>query len=181
MSFQLITNRTEWPVELPEVKAHCRETGTANDAYLQELIYSATDKAETENDLALNAMTFDLLMDEFPDEILIWKFPIASVTSVKYTDIDGDTQTVTATNYATDVYTYPARIRRVAGYTWPGVKDTSNAVQVRFVTGFTNDEIPGSIKQALYLVIKDFFDNREDKGRRFPRVSERILRNCKYR
>lgn len=182
MSFQLITARTEWPVELPEVKAHLREEGTDNDAYIQELIYAATDKAETENDLALNTMTFDLLLDTFPVDILIWKWPVASVTSVKYTDIDGVTQTVTSSNYSTDPYTYPARIKPVDSYTWPGVKDTAGAVQVRFITGFASPAvIPGDIKQALYLVITDFVDNREDKGRRFPRVSERIFKTCKYR
>jgi uncharacterized phiE125 gp8 family phage protein len=180
MSLQLITARTEWPVELPEVKAHCRITATDDDALLQELIIASTDKAETENDLALNTMTFDLLLDDFPNVIEIWKWPIASVTSVKYTDTDGNTQTVTGTNYSTDLYGYPARIARVPTYSWPDPKDIPNAVQVRFVTGFGSDVIPGKIKQAIYLVIKDFYDNREDKGRRFPRVSERILKNCKY-
>ena len=182
MSIQLITARTEWPVELPEVKAHLREAGTSNDAYIQELIYAATDKAEDENDLALNEMTFDLLLDDFPRVIEIWKWPIASITSVKYTDTAGDTQTITSTNYSTDLYGYPARIAPVDSYSWPGVKDVPGAVQVRFVTGFTSpDVIPGNIKRALYLVIADFMDNREDKGRRFARLSERILKNCKYK
>ena len=182
MSYQLITARTEWPVELDEVKVHLRESGTSNDAYIQELIYSATDKAENENDLALNEMTFDLLLDDFPSSIRLWKHPVSSVTSVKYTDTDGNTQTVTSSNYSTDLFEYPARIYPVAGYTWPGVKDTANAVQVRFVTGFASPTVlPGDIKQAIYLIIADFMDNREDKGRRFARMSERILRNCKYR
>ena len=181
MSFQLITARTEWPLELPEVKKHCRITHTDDDAYLQELIYSSVEKAEHENDLALSEMTFDLLLDDFPLEILIWKWPVSSITSVKYTDTDGNTQTVTSTNYGTDLYQYPARIVPV-NYTWPGVKDTPNAVQVRFVTGFASPAVmPGELRSALYLVIKDFYDNREDKGRRFARVSEKILRNCKYR
>lgn len=181
MNYQLITARTEWPVELPEVKDHCRITNTNDDAYLQELIYAATDKAELENDLTLNDETYDLLLDDFPENILIWKWPVASITSVKYTDLNGDTQTVSSSDYSTDLYGYPARIVPV-DYTWPGVKDMPNAVQVRFVTGFTSpDVVPGRIKQALYLIIKDFYDNREDKGRRFPRVSERILRTCKYK
>lgn len=182
MSVQLITARTEWPVELPEVKTHLRELGTSNDAYIQDLIYAATDKAEQENDLALNEMTFDLLLDDFPCVIEIYKWPVSSITSVKYTDGAGSTQTITSTNYSTDLYSYPARIAPVDTYSWPDVKDIPNAVQVRFVTGFASPAvIPADIRQAIYLLITDFNDNREDKGRRFARLSERILRNCKYR
>jgi len=182
MSFQLITARTEWPLELPEVKSHLRESGTSNDAYIQELIYAAVDKVEGDCDLALNEMTFDLLIDDFPSIIYIWKTPVSSVTHVKYTDADGVTQTVTDTNYSTDLFSKPARIYPVSGYSWPGVKDTANAVQIRIVTGYASPEvIPGDLRQALYLLIADFTDNREDKGRRFERYSERILNKYKYR
>jgi len=184
VSLQLITARTEWPVELPEVKKHLEGSAiTADDAYIQELIYVATDEAERNHDLTLNEATYDLLLDDFPDVIEIWKWPISSITSVKYTDTAGDTQTVGSSNYSTDLYSYPARIIRADSYTWPDVKDSeANAVQVRFVTGFTSPAVvPGDIKQALYLKIAEYFDKREDFGQRFGRRSDRILRTCKYR
>jgi uncharacterized phiE125 gp8 family phage protein len=181
MSFQLITARTEWAVELPEVKEHLREAAASDDAYIQELIYAAQNKVEEDCDLVLNETTYDLLLDEFPSTILIWKSPIASITSVKYTDGDGVTQTVTSTNYATDLFSKPARIAPIDSYTWPTPRNSINAVQVRFVTGYTSPAvIPSDIKEALYLIIADWFDNREDKGRRFNRISERILDKYKY-
>jgi len=181
MSFQLITGQTEWAVELPEVKKHLREDGTADDAYIQELIYSVQDQIKGDYGLYLNEETYDLLLDDFPEQILLWRGPISSITSVKYTDDDSATQTVTSTNYSTDLFSVPARIAPVDGYSWPIPRDTLNAVQVRFVTGYTSPAvIPADIKQAMYLIINDRWDNREDKGRRFPRISELILNKYKY-
>ena len=181
MSLQTITAQSEWAVELPEVKDHLREATASDDAYIQELIYAAQAKAEEDYDLSLNEVTYDLLLDDFPLEILIWMWPIQEITSVKYTDDDGDTQTVSSSNYATDLYSKPARIKPISGYTWPIPRDSLNAVQVRFVTGFASPAvIPGDIKEALYLTIADWFDNREDKGRRFARISERIFTKYKY-
>ena len=180
MSLQLITAQTDWAVELPEVKKHLREDGTANDAYIQELIYSVQDQLKWEYDLYLNAETYDLLLDSFPKVIEIWAWPIASISSVKYTDGDGDTQEVSSDDYTTDLFSKPARIKHVNGWPTPGL--CLNAVQVRFVTGFTSPAvIPADIIQAIYLIINDRWDNREDAGRRFPRISERILTKYKYR
>ena len=181
MSLQLITAQTDWAVELPEVKKHLREDGTSDDAYISELIISVQDQIKSEYDLYLNEETYDLLLDVFPSEINIWMSPISSITSVKYTDSDGNTQTVTDTNYATDLFSKPARIVPVDSYIWPDVRDSINAVQVRIVTGYISPAvIPGDIKSAIYLIINDRWDNREDKGRRFPRISERILTKYKY-
>jgi len=182
MSIQLITAQTEWVLELPEVKAHLRVTKADDDAFIQELIYGVQALVEEDYDLALSEATYDLLLDDFPSVILLWTWPVASVTSVKYTDGSGDTQTVTSTNYGTDLFSKPARISGVSGYSWPAVKDTPNAVQVRYVTGFTSPAVcPMDIKHAMYLTIADWYDNREDKGRRFARISERILTKYKYR
>ena len=182
MSLELITAQTDWAVELPEVKAHCGIDHTDDDAYLQELIYSVQDQLKGDYGLYLNEETYDLLLDEFSDEILIWMSPISSITSVKYTDTDGDSQEITSSNYATDLFSKPARIVPTAGYTWPTTKDSINVVQIRLVTGYTSPAvIPADIISAIYLIIKDRYDNREDRGRRFPRISELILTKYKYK
>jgi uncharacterized phiE125 gp8 family phage protein len=184
MSYNLITAKSVYAITLEEAKRHLKELTTDNDAYIQDLIIAAQQKVEEEYDLSLTAETWELLLDEFPEKAIeIYMWPIASpITSVKYTDGNGDTQQVTSTYYETDLVGKPARIYPVDSYSWPDVKDTVNAVQVRFVTGFTSPEtIPGDIKQAMLLIIRDWFDNRADKGRRFTRVSEMILNKYRYR
>jgi uncharacterized phiE125 gp8 family phage protein len=183
MSYKLVTAQTDWAVELPEVKKHCRIDDTSDDAYLQELIYSAQDQLKSEYDLYLNEETYDLWLDEFPShEIEIWKWPVNLITSIKYYDTNGDAQTVSTDDYSADLYGKPARIIPAYGYTWPVAQDILNTVQVRFTTGFISPAvIPADIKSAMYLIIKDRFDNREDKGRRFPRLSEIMLTKYKYK
>jgi len=181
MSLQLITAQTNWALELPEVKDHIDEAKAADDAKLQELIYGVEDELKDGYGIYLSEATYDLLLDKFPKEILIWAWPIASITSVKYTDGNGDTQTVSSDNYTTDLFSKPARIAPIDSYAWPVPRNSINAVQVRFVTGFTSPAVvPARIKEAMYLMIADGFDNREDKGWRFRRLSERILTKYKY-
>ena len=183
MGLKLITANTDWAISLEEARDHLDITSgdTNDDAYIQTLIEAAQKKIEEDYDLSLTARTYDLYLDDFPNIIAIWMYPIASVDSVKYTDDDGNSQTVTSTNYTTDLTQKPARIGPVSSYTWPTPRDSIAAVQVRFTTGFSSpDTIPSDIKQAMLLIIGDWFDNREDKGRRFNRVSEMILSKYKY-
>ncbi len=179
---KLITAQTEWFAELPEVKAHLSEPGNDNDAYIQELIYAAQSKVEEDIDGGLNEATWETYFDWFPRWIEIWMWPVASIESIKYTDADGDTQTVSSDDYDVDLTKKPVRIIEAEGFSWPDTKKTLNAVQIQFKTGFTLPTvIPSDLRQALLMIIQDWFDNREDKGRRFPRVSELILNKYKYR
>ena len=184
MSYVLITAQTEWFAELPEVKAHLESSSTDDDAYIQELIYAVQSKVEEECDLGLNTATWELRLDEFPsDDIEIDFWPVASIVSVKYIDTDGTEQTVTASDYKTSLTGKPARVTAYDGYSWPATKSTwPEAVKVQFTTGFTSPSvIPGDLKQALYMIVADWFEVREDKGRRFDRVSEKILSKYRFR
>ena len=184
MSFKLITAQTDWAVSLSEAKAHLdiTSTDTDNDAYVQTLIEAAQSHIEESCDLSLTAATYDLHLDKFPGIIEIWMYPIASIGSVKYTDSDGNTQTVTSSNYTSDLTGKPARIDTVNSYTWPTPRDTVAAVQIQFTTGWTSPATcPGDLKQALLLLVRDWYNNREDKGRRFNRISEKIINKYKYR
>lgn len=185
MSYKLITENTEWAVTLEEARAHLLKTSTdtADDAYIQHLIEAAQKEVEDRCDISLAPVTWEMYLDDFPGVIKIWLYPIATIDSVKYIDGDGTTQTITDTNYVTDLASKPARIAVASGYSWPSdVRDSIASVIVRFTTGWVApDTVPSDIKQAILLLIGDWYDNREDKGRRFNRQSEIILNKYKYR
>lgn len=183
---KLITANTDWAVTLEEAKTHLKVDDTTDDAYIQFLCESVQEEVEEMADLGLTAKTWELHLDEFPggdQTIEIWMWPVSAVGSVKYTDGDGNTQTVSSSNYATELDDgKPAKIQPIDSYTWPTTRDTVGAVQVQFTTGFTSPmTCPSDLKSAMLLIIADRFDNREDKGRRFNRVSERIINKYKYR
>lgn len=185
MSHKLITANTTWAVTLLEARAHLDidSDDTDDDSYIQGLIEAAQHFAEDYADLGLTEATWEYYLDKFPSGgIDLWKWPVSSIESVKYTDGDGDTQTVTDTNYGTDLVNKPARIEPIDSYSWPDVRNAPNSVQIQYKTGFTSPAtIPGDLNQALLLLVADYWSNREDKGRRFNRVSERILNRYKYR
>lgn len=181
--FKLITAPTEQAVSLAEAKSHLNvDDSEDNEALIQTLIEAAQKKIEEDYDLSLTAATYDLVLDGFPSIIEIWMWPVASIDSVKYTDDDGDSNTVSSDDYVTELTQKPARIQPGVDYSWPTPRQTVGSVQVRFTTGFTSpDVLPSDIKQALLLTVADWYHNRQDKGRRFSRVSELILMKYKYR
>ncbi|MFA5208492.1 MAG: head-tail connector protein [Candidatus Paceibacterota bacterium] len=186
MRFKLITAPIDWAVTLDEVKTHLRITGTDDDKYLQSLIYAAQQRVEEEYGLALTPATWEAYLDTFPKgEIEIYRYPIASITSVKYIDNNGATQTVSSGNYSTDITGQPARIIPDNSYDWPEVEEVANAVQIRFVTGWTTPEIiPADIKHALLLIIGDWYLNREDQNFNFTvfrRIVPSLLSKYLYR
>ena len=63
--------------------------------------------------------------------------PVASITSVKYTDLAGAEQTLAGSAYALSLYGDSRRLAPTFGNTWPSTRDVPDAVRVRFVAGYT--------------------------------------------
>ena len=105
------------------------------DALLVALVERATEAVGKRCKREIQSATWTLILDSFPAEILVDKVPVASITSVAYTDVDGDSQTLTAvTDYQTDLNTNdgPASIKPAYGTVWPTTRDdTYGAVVVR--------------------------------------------------
>src|SRR5699024_5276100 len=98
----------------------------------------------------------------FPDVIELPKPPCIAVDSIEYVDGNGVLQTLDASKYEVDKESEPARIKPIGG--WPYVNGY-NAVIVTFGAGYSGDsialELPKQIKQAILLMTKHFFDNRD--------------------
>ncbi len=159
---------TAEPVSLAEAKMHLRvdDDSTSEDALILALVRAAREWVENYCRRSLVSRTITLRMDCFPGEILLPRGPVSSVTSVQYVDADGATQTVTASDYQTDLYSVVARILPVLGVVWPQVKNGAvNSVIVTYVAGYaTATELPRSIKAAMLLIVGHLFEHREQVG-----------------
>lgn len=137
------------PVSLDEVK-RALDLGddTGSDIELQELITVAVEMVEKDCQRALQSQTWKLFLDGFPEAIELRMPPVTAVSSVKYTDTNGDEQTVSASDYYADTTTTPGRIWAVT--TWPSdvATDRPNAVNVTFTAGYT-----GSVPRVAWLAI----------------------------
>ncbi len=149
---------------LDEIKDHVYEKSSDYDSMLTVLSQVAREYAEARTWKQIIPATYTLYLDVFPDGIIeLPKPPVISVTSVKYYDTDDSIQTVTTANYQNDLKSEPARLRPIES--WPATHQRLNAVEIEFKAGFNQSDnsynLPGKIKQAMLLLIKHWFDNRE--------------------
>lgn len=162
------------PLTLTEAKLHLRVDDSDDDDLIEGLIQAAREWVENHTRRSLVRRTLELRLDCFPAEIRLPRQPVASVTSVTYTDQDGNAATASAAIYQVDTYGTPPRIVLVSGATWPTPKvGAINAVTVEYIAGYAPGEtsptdhaanVPQAIKAAAKLLIGYWYENREAAG-----------------
>ena len=139
-----------------DAKGHAQVTSLVMDLQIREYIEIATDYTQDETWRQFLLATFQTKLDSFPDVFYLPHPPLSSVTSVAYTDVNGDAQTLTAgTDYQVDVHSEPGIIMPARGATWPTVLDgTLNAVTVTYIAGYgTASNVPRQAKQAVRFLV----------------------------
>ncbi|MBI1347240.1 hypothetical protein GC163_13245 [bacterium] len=168
---KLITQSSDLPVSLTDIKAHLVIEHTADDTRLTALAWAAVLYIEKETNRSFTANTYDLILSGFADRIYLPMPPLASITSVTYYDTDNQLQTLDSADYYLITGRWrQAYIEPVTSY--PATYSRPDAVTVRFVTGAANDEM---FKLAVKLLVGHWNENRE--GQDVPHGFDRIL-NC---
>lgn len=152
---------------MQEAKLHLRIIATVSDTaahpeddLVKSLIRAARETVENVTGRALMTQTLELALDGFSSEIKLPRPPLASVTSVKYTDVNGDEQTLDPNAYALNDYVEPARLTLTA---WPSVANSANSVRIRYQAGYiTAAAVPDAIKNWMLLRIGTLYASRED-------------------
>jgi uncharacterized phiE125 gp8 family phage protein len=179
MGLSLITPPASMPVTLEEAKAQCRVEDDSEDSLMTGLIGAATDYVEQYTGRALVSQTWRLTLDAFADSILLPKGPVQSVSAITYFDTAGDVQTLDASNYTADITSDPSWVVINSDAALPHLMDAVNVVRVDFVAGYST--LPASIKQAILLLIGQWFDNRSDVTDKamiaMPNAVEALLTN----
>jgi uncharacterized phiE125 gp8 family phage protein len=105
--------------------------------------------------------TWETAYDAFPTgEIKIPFGPVMSVTSVTFDTASGE-ETVSSSDYEVDVH--GGWIVPGTSVSWPSPLETINAVRVRWVAGM-GDECPADIKQAILLLVQQYYDGTDVKA-----------------
>lgn len=163
MALIVITPPATEPVSVAEAKASpsFRVAGTTDDADIAILIKAAREMAEAITRRALITQTLELVLDAFPSGgIELFCPPIASVTSIKYVDVDGVEQTLSASLYSLDSDTEPGMVAPAYGESWPETLDQINAVRVRYVAGYGGAEsVPAAIRTWIKMRAGTLYDN----------------------
>lgn len=164
----LATGPTVEPVSVAEAKAHCRVDTTDDDTLLGNLIKGARQYVESicQPRRALISQTWKLVLDRWPvsNTLELGVAPLASVSSVKYTDEDGVETTFSSSNYLVDTYSEPGRLRLKADASWPSVTlQALNGLVVTFTAGYgaSSSYVPETFRQAILLLVGNWYENRE--------------------
>jgi len=145
---------------LDQFKADHVIAGTDEDARLTDILKRGLAYCEAEACKALTTQTWEMVFPCFKGWIDFPMPPLQSVTSVKYFDDENEEQTLAPSAYYTVTpYDSPGWIEPVNS--WPSTYSRPNAVTIRFVAGYADDQIPFQAEQAMSLYCGYFNKHRE--------------------
>ena len=155
------TEPTAEPVTLLELRDHLEVIDPVKNEYAEALIKVARQSLEEMTWSAFVTQTWDQWFDGFASPLKLKKPPVASITSVTYTDTAGDTQTL-----STDVYELGddngiGIVRLKDSQVWPATQPHADVVKVRFATGVAAASVKAGIKHAIKLLAAHLFEHRE--------------------
>ena len=147
------------PVTLAEMRSHVRQGAavTIDDALVTPLIKSCRAAVEAFTGLVLLHTTYRVWfdLDEVENKLDLRLAPLASVTSVKVYDEDGDATTATATTYYTGRYGRSPFVALKSSQSWPtptGTQREHDYLVVEGVWGYDADGL--GVSDAEYLIAK---------------------------
>jgi uncharacterized phiE125 gp8 family phage protein len=171
MTLHLVTPPAGLPLSVLELREHLRLEGIdGQDVMVAAYLGAATaaiDGADGWLGRALLTQTWELRLDCFPwhGAIVVPLPPLQSVTSVEYTDTDGNDQVLAPSQYQVAGIggARPARIYPAFGERWPSTRDQAEAVRVCFTAGYGDapGHVPEPIRQAIQLMVAQSFEDRE--------------------
>lgn len=153
------------PVTLAEAQAHLRVIDSSEDDLITRLITTARLECELISRRALITQTLAAAFTAWPERVVpLARPPLQSVTSIAYTDADGNPGTVSASDYIVDTASVPGRVWLKADASWPSsTLQAGPSIVITYVAGFgdAGSDVPENYRQALLLILGDFYENRE--------------------
>ncbi len=187
--YEVVTGPATEPVELADCKAHLKVEVSDDDDLISELITAVRQDIEAWLNRKLITQTVRISMDRFEWQIPVRVTPVQSISSIEYTDPDGNTQAVGSGNYQVDLVSPICRIRPNPDFSWPSTRaSTMNAVRITYLAGYgdASADVPSPIRVAIKRRVATYYENRQDElvGRGLNAVpldvtSRRLL--AKYR
>lgn len=165
MGYKLKTAPAVEPVSLTEAKLHLRVDHDDEDDLIEMLITAARQQAENYTGRAIINQTWELTLDQFPDDdMALPPAPLSSITSIIYKDLNGVNTTASAsTLYEPDIYSEPGKACLRYGQTWPTAQDIQNSITATYVSGYgaTGASVPAAIRSAILLLVGHLYEHRE--------------------
>ncbi len=151
-----------YPVTLDEAKGQVGEDTNERDDLITNQIKAACQYVEGYTGLALYTRTVKLRAFDFDCRgFVLPAAPVTAVTSITYIDSAGAEQTLDPAVYDEALYGLSPTIALAYGQSWPSVRCGLSSVVFTVTAGYAAGECPDPIKQAVLLIVGDWFENRE--------------------
>jgi uncharacterized phiE125 gp8 family phage protein len=164
----VVTPAAVLPWTLDEVKTYLRVEHDDEDALIEGLLRTATQRVEDIAHRCLISQTLNALYDGWPSgRCLALPRPCQSVTSVKYTPDGGSEQTFSSDRYVVNAASVPGEVWLRSGYSWPSdTLEPVNGVAVRFVAGYgaAASAIPATLRQWVLMYVAHWYEHPETAG-----------------
>ena len=159
MNYYLKTAATTLPISLEDIKKHLRVSHGDHDDMIDTYIEAGVAKIEGGANIGLSTQTWNAYFryDEVVELIRLWKFPVATIVSVKYYDSDNAEQTDASGNRTESLKGHPATI---LFEDTPTTYERTDAMDVEFTVGWTT--IPSDIILAIKLYVARIYNNPVD-------------------
>ncbi|MCA9903833.1 MAG: head-tail connector protein [Anaerolineae bacterium] len=166
MTPYVITAPVGEPVSISDAKTHLRIDLSDDDALLGAYITAARQKYEELTWRALMTQTLGQRLALWPscDHIALRRPPLQSVTSVTYTDSDGNAGTLASSDYNVYANGDAGLIWLKHGKSWPSVTlQPGPSILITYVAGYGGaEDVPEIDRQAIRLLVGHFYENREN-------------------
>jgi len=163
MNLTLFTAPTTEPLTLDEVKSYLRIDSSLDDFYVYSLIVAARKYCENFQNRAYITQTWEMALDYWENKTVeIPKGNLQSITSIIYKDSAGISTTISSADYVVSTRGIVGRVTPTYSKSWPSFTPYPlDPIVIKFVCGYgTADDVPDTIKQAMYLLISHWWENR---------------------
>ena len=162
LKWQVTTEPSVEPITLTQAKLNLRGDCSDDDTLITALIVAARRWCEDYENRAYITQTITAKTFWLPDQIILPRPLLQSVTSVTYVDTAGDTQTLSDTLYDVDIFREPGQITKAHSAIYPSLRGDVNGVTIVYKAGYgdASTDVPQETIQAIYLLIGHLYENR---------------------
>ena len=160
------------PMLVADAKLHLKVLTNNEDTLITNMITAAREEVENYCNISLVEQTIEESFPCFPvaenyntlSSLWLSVSPLISIDSISYIDTDGNSQTLATTVYDLDDKQKPGKVTLKHNQTWPSTAKIENAVTITYKAGYgtTAADVPQAIKQAMLLMLTNWFEKRAD-------------------
>lgn len=150
-------------ISLKEAMANARIEELDESTVVESIMDAAITYVEECSGRALNKYTYDLVLSCAPSsqKICLPHAPASELVSISYFDEANISQSLSVQGVTFRQTEDESSITPLGGQSWPVLYDRSDALTIRYTTGYPRHiKSPANLKQAALLLITHWYDHR---------------------